>query len=92
MAYPFAAFVVGQLAARGFDRRYLTSVLAMLAGLAVIYACGTTWLGSFARTGAESASIGLQAALAAGVLSVRARRSPASCSPPAAILPAPLAR
>ena len=34
MAYPFAAFVTGALAERGFDRRYLTSVLAMLAGLA----------------------------------------------------------
>ena len=30
MAYPLAAFVAGYLAERGFDRRYLTSVLAML--------------------------------------------------------------
>jgi biotin transport system substrate-specific component len=29
MSYPFAAFVAGYLAGRGFDRRYLTSVLAM---------------------------------------------------------------
>ena len=29
MSYPFAAFVAGWLAERGFDRRYLTSVLAM---------------------------------------------------------------
>ena len=35
MAYPLAALVTGWLATRGFDRRYLTSVLAMLAGLAV---------------------------------------------------------
>src|ERR671924_179337 len=28
MAYPLAAFVTGYLAERGFDRRYLTSVLA----------------------------------------------------------------
>ena len=42
MAYPIAAFVTGYLAERGFDRRYLTSVLAMLAGLLVIYACGAT--------------------------------------------------
>ena len=33
MAYPFAAFVTGWLASRGFDRRYLTAVLAMVAGL-----------------------------------------------------------
>jgi hypothetical protein len=32
-----------------FDRRYLTSVLAMLAGLVVIYACGTIWLATFVR-------------------------------------------
>src|SRR5205809_6866283 len=40
MSYPFAAFVAGALAERGFDRRYLTSVVAMGAGLAVIFACG----------------------------------------------------
>ncbi len=67
MAYPFAAFLVGYLAERGFDRRYLTSVAAMAAGLLVIYACGATWLGFFARGGSAVAPIGLQAALAAGV-------------------------
>jgi biotin transport system substrate-specific component len=50
MAYPFAAFLTGYLAERGFDRRYITSVLAMLAGLLVIYTVGVTWLGLFART------------------------------------------
>jgi biotin transport system substrate-specific component len=44
MAYPAAAFVTGTLAARGFDRRYLTSVLAMAAGLAVVFAGGVAWL------------------------------------------------
>jgi biotin transport system substrate-specific component len=57
MSYPLAAFVVGYLGARGFDRRYLTSVLAMLAGLAVVYAGGVLWL---------SGLVGVQAALAAG--------------------------
>jgi biotin transport system substrate-specific component len=66
MAYPFAAFLAGALAERGFDRRYLTSVVAMLAGLIVIYACGATWLGLFARAAAPPP--GLMAALAAGVL------------------------
>ena len=65
MSYPVAALVTGYLAERGFDRRYFTSVLAMLAGLVVIYACGATWLGVFARTG--SALMGMQTALAAGV-------------------------
>jgi biotin transport system substrate-specific component len=67
LSYPIAALLVGRLAERGLDRRYLTSVLAMAAGLLVIYASGVVWLGVFARTPAQSASIGLQAALAAGV-------------------------
>jgi biotin transport system substrate-specific component len=44
MSYPVAAFVAGYLAERGFDRRYLTSVLAMAAGLAIVFACGVSWL------------------------------------------------
>jgi len=67
MAYPIAAFVTGYLAERGFDRRYVTSVLAMLAGLVIIYASGTAWLGLFARTLSGSAAIGLNAALLTGV-------------------------
>ena len=31
MSYPLAAFVAGALARRGFDRRYLTSIVAMCA-------------------------------------------------------------
>ena len=57
MAYPVAAFVTGYLGARGFDRRYVTSFLAMLAGLAVCFAFGLTWL---------SLLVGPQAALVAG--------------------------
>ena len=50
MSYPFAAFLTGLLAERGFDRRYLTSVLAMAAGLAVVFTFGVVWLaGSRAR-------------------------------------------
>ena len=46
MAYPLAAFVVGSLMAPGFAR----AVVALLAGLAIIYAGGLAWLsaiGSF---------------------------------------------
>jgi len=64
MAYPIAAFVTGYLAERGFDRKYVTSVFAMLAGLLVIYASGVTWLGVFVRS-ADAA--GLSAAFFAGV-------------------------
>jgi biotin transport system substrate-specific component len=48
MAYPFAAFVAGWLAERGFDRRYLTSVIAMAAGLTLVFAVGIAWLAWFA--------------------------------------------
>jgi biotin transport system substrate-specific component len=44
MAYPVAAFATGWLAERGWDRRYLTSAAAMLAGLAIIFAGGILWL------------------------------------------------
>jgi biotin transport system substrate-specific component len=57
MAYPVAACVVGYLGARGFDRHYLTSIVAMLAGLTIIFIGGVLWLGLL---------IGPQAALAAG--------------------------
>ena len=66
MAYPFAAFLTGYLAERGFDRRYLTSVLAMLAGLLVIYTAGVTWLGLFARATTDTPP-GLSAAFLTGV-------------------------
>ena len=47
MAYPLAAYLTGYLAERGFDRRYVTSVLAMGAGLVVIYLSGASWLSLF---------------------------------------------
>jgi len=63
MAYPFAAFVAGYLAERGFDRRYLTSVLAMAAGLGLVFACGVTWFAFFAAP----AAVGLPRALELGL-------------------------
>lgn len=63
MSYPLAAFVAGWLAERGFDRRYLTSVVAMACGLAVVFACGVTWLALFARP----ASVGYSAAARTGL-------------------------
>ena len=55
MSYPLAAFVTGYLAQRGFDRRYLTSVLAMVAGLAIIFSCGVLWLAFGTHVGLASA-------------------------------------
>lgn len=63
MAYPVAAFVAGYFAERGFDRRYLTSVLAMSAGLAVIFAFGVTWLALLARPAASGFEFALRTGL-----------------------------
>jgi len=62
MSYPLAAFVTGLLAERGFDRRYLTAIIGMAAGLAVVYAGGTAWLSI-----ASPQAGGIATALAAGV-------------------------
>lgn len=63
LAYPLAAFVAGYLAERGFDRRYLTSVIAMLAGLSVVFLFGVTWLAFVAAP----APLGLPLALQSGL-------------------------
>lgn len=44
MSYPLAAFAAGFLAERGLDRRYITSVVAMGVGLAIIFYFGVLWL------------------------------------------------
>lgn len=58
MAYPLAAFVTGWLAELGMDRQYRTSILAMAAGLSVIFVGGVLWLTN---------TVGLPAALATGL-------------------------
>lgn len=45
LAYPLAGGLVGALAGRGGDRTPLRTVSTMVAGTAVIYAVGVTWLG-----------------------------------------------
>jgi biotin transport system substrate-specific component len=61
LAYPFAAFLTGWLAERGFDRRYFSAVVAMLSGLVLVFAGGVAWLMM------ANARLGLPAALAAGL-------------------------
>jgi biotin transport system substrate-specific component len=63
LCYPFAAAATGWLAERGFDRRYLTSVVAMLAGLAVIFFGGVVWLAWF-----QPSPAGLSTAIRLGFL------------------------
>ena len=46
-ACPVAAFVVGLLAERGWDRRFLTAAAAMALGSLLILLCGWAWLARF---------------------------------------------
>ena len=62
ISYPFAAFLTGYLAERGFDRRFWTAVAAMAAGLVVIFSFGVTWMALFMRP----VGLGFDAALRAG--------------------------
>lgn len=43
----FSAIVVGWLAERGWDRRVIPTLVAMVAGTAIIFAFGVLWLGAF---------------------------------------------
>ena len=54
-----AAFLVGVLALRGMGRTMLGTVIAMVFGNLVIYACGVVWLQAF---------IGLEKAIAGGMM------------------------
>src|SRR5918912_2181081 len=47
LSYPAAAFVVGLLAERGWDRRFVTAAAAMCLGSAVILLGGWAWLARF---------------------------------------------
>jgi len=47
LSYPFAAALVGGLAARGWDRRPATMLAAMLLGSLVVFALGAGWLAHF---------------------------------------------
>ena len=46
IGYVFAAYTVGKLAQRHWDRSILTTIAAMLIGNAVIYVFGLLWLGT----------------------------------------------
>jgi biotin transport system substrate-specific component len=61
ISYPLAALLTGWLSELGFDRRYLTSIVAMAAGLAVVFAFGVLQLGVVSRP-----ALGIGGALAAG--------------------------
>ncbi|HHS97272.1 MAG TPA: biotin transporter BioY [Chloroflexi bacterium] len=47
LGFVAAAFVTGWLAERGWDRKWWTTLLAMLIGNGVLYAFGLSWLSTF---------------------------------------------
>ncbi len=59
ISFPIAATLTGWLAARGWDRRFLSAVASMVLANLVIYLIGATWLAFF---------IGAENALTKGVL------------------------
>jgi Uncharacterized conserved protein len=59
ISFPIAATITGWLAARGWDRRFLSAVASMVLANLVIYLIGATWLAFF---------IGAENALTKGVL------------------------
>ncbi len=76
IAFPFAAYATGALAARGWDRRPLTTFAAMLCGSAVILGLGALQLSRFVPHGGVLATgvlpflagDAIKAAIAAGVV------------------------
>jgi biotin transport system substrate-specific component len=51
VGFVIAAYVVGLLAERGWDRRVETTLVAMLLGNGVIYVFGLAWLAIFVGAG-----------------------------------------
>ncbi len=47
LGFVVAAFVVGWLTERGWDKRYWTTVIAMISGTVLIYVFGLVWLANF---------------------------------------------
>jgi biotin transport system substrate-specific component len=58
-SFPIAAFAVGVLAERGWDRRFWRAVAMMLVGQVIIYLVGLIWLGTY---------VGMQQAVPLGLL------------------------
>lgn len=59
LGFVLAAFVVGKLAERGWDRNGFTMFAAMLGGAALIYVPGMIWLSGFVGGLGEAFSLGV---------------------------------
>jgi biotin transport system substrate-specific component len=59
IGFAVAAGLVGFLAERGWDRRRVTTFLAMIVGNLAIYACGAGWLGFYLSSLSEAIMVGV---------------------------------
>ena len=59
-SYPFAAFVTGYLAERGWDRRFPTAVAAMALGSTLILLGGWAWLAVMFRSASMAYHLGVE--------------------------------
>ena len=69
-AFPFAAFVTGYLAERGWDRRYLRAASAMALGSLVILAGGWAWLALLTHSAAAAFASGVAPFLVGDIIKV----------------------
>jgi biotin transport system substrate-specific component len=69
LAYPAAAFVVGLLAERGWDRRFVTAAAAMAVGSVLILLGGWAWLARFSSP-AAAWSVGVAPFLVGDVVKI----------------------
>lgn len=70
IGFVLAAYLVGLLAERGWDRRPATTVGAMLLGNTIIYACGLLWLSGFVGGLAKAVPLGLTPFLPGDLLKI----------------------
>lgn len=70
LSYPAAAFVVGLLAERGWDKRFLTAAAAMLIGSALILLSGWAWLSLWFKTAGEAWRAGVLPFLPGDVIKI----------------------
>jgi len=61
LGFIFAAYIVGLLAERGFDRKIVTTILTMVVGNLIIYAFGLSWLSVLASSGKLTETKGILA-------------------------------
>jgi len=71
LGFLVSAYVVGTLADRGWDRRYVLSLVALTSGAAVIFVCGLAQLSFFVETG-SLLSLGLYPFLPGAALKIAA--------------------